>query len=328
MRSTLLLRIAAAGLALGWPWLRATEEPAGGSGREANPTPAGAAEQKQEPASLKRAIYDGKVLPWPKPAAGKVAKLEKELKGQLPQEDFRFLTVGPWVIATDLGEEEAQRFAASTMATYASRIQTQLFTKQPRSEPVKVYLFKDADSYTLWNVKLFKERPTTPYGYYSRVKNALVMNIGTGGGTLLHEMVHAMAEEDFPAIPSWLNEGLGSLFEASMAQRDGKVAGFTNWRLTGLQRDIRNGTATKLADLVKFTTDEFYGARSGANYASARYLMQYLQDNGKLEAFYTRIRDGKDADAAASLRAVFDDKLSVEEIEKAVYAWALTLKLR
>jgi len=66
---------------------------------------------------------------------------------------------------------------------------------------------------------LLGEHPTTPYGYYSRNKKALVMNIGTGGGTLLHEMVHAMAEADFEDIPSWLNEGLGSLYEASFTIR-------------------------------------------------------------------------------------------------------------
>jgi len=291
------------------------EESAAGSGEQRNPTPA-------------NAVYEGKQLPWPKPEQAKVDKLVADLKDQLPKEDFRVLTVGPWVIATDLSEAEARAFAGSTMATYAGRIQTQLFTKTPRGEPVKVYLFKDADSYTVWNVKLFKERPTTPYGYYSRAKNALVMNIGTGGGTLLHEMAHAMAEADYPDIPSWLNEGLGSLFEASMARRDGKVVGFTNWRLTGLQRDIGKGTATKLAVLVKLSTAEFYGERSGANYACARYLMQYLQEKGKLEVFYARIRDGQDADAGAALRAVFDDKFSLEEIEKGLFDWVMTLKLR
>ncbi|HYF49875.1 MAG TPA: hypothetical protein VEJ63_10740 [Planctomycetota bacterium] len=265
------------------------------------------------------------LLPWPEPEIAAVQKLEKELKADLPAESFSFRRLGPWVIATDLPADEAKLFIDGTMARGGAAIQRQLFTKTARTEPVKVYLFKNHDSYTLYNKKLFGEHPTTPYGYYSRHKKALVMNIGTGGGTLLHEMVHAMAEADFEEIPSWLNEGLGSLYEASMTDRAGKVRGVTNWRLRGLLKDLDAGTATKFSDLVAMDTNTFYGERSGSNYAASRYLMQYLQEKGKLETFYTRIRDKKDKDAAASLKFCFDDKLSVEEIEKQVYAWVKTL---
>ena len=80
--------------------------------------------------------------------------------------------------------------------------------------------------------------PGTPYGFYSAKHNGLFMNIATGGGTLVHEIVHPYVEADFPNAPPWLNEGLGSLFEQS-ADRDGHIVGLTNWRLAGLQRAIR-----------------------------------------------------------------------------------------
>ncbi|MCW8130565.1 MAG: hypothetical protein KIS92_09470 [Planctomycetota bacterium] len=280
-----------------------------------------------KPASLEFSIYDGRILPWPKPDAAKTEALAKELRAQLPADKFIFLTVGPWVIGTDLDESEARSFAASTIAVYAARIQKQLFTKAARKEPVKVFLFKDENSYTAWNVKLFKDRPSTPYGYFSREKRAMVMNIGTGGGTLLHEMTHAMAEADFPEIPAWLNEGLGSLFEASM-DRNGRVAGFTNWRLDGLKRDLADGSEVHYHDLLRMSDQEFYGGRSGSNYASARYLMQYLQDHEKLEEFYARVRDGKDASAEASLITVFGGQKTIAQIETEVYAWVKKLKRR
>ena len=112
----------------------------------------------------------------------------------------------------------------------------------------------------------------------------------------------------FLKFPAWLNEGLGSLFEASDRADDDKVIGITNWRLEGLQRDLKQNTATKFGDLLGMEDGVFYGERSGANYAASRYLMQWLQEQGKLESFYTRIRDKKDKDAAASLLAVFDNK--------------------
>ncbi len=305
---------------VGWPLISllmlactlAAGEPSGGQSGGRN-----AAAPERDKAALD--------LPWPEPDAAEVEKLKAELKGQLTN-DFSILSIGPWVVATDMSEATARRFTHATIAKYGAAIQRQLFAK-PRSAPVKVYLFKDDTSYRVWNKKLFNETPSTPYGYYSRTKCALVMNIGTGGGTLLHEMVHAMAEPDFPKIPAWLNEGLGSLFEASNTDAKGKVIGITNWRLTGLQRDLKSGTATKLSELLAMDDGTFYGERSGNNYAAARYLMQYLQQQGKLEAFYARVRDARDADGAAALRAVFDGKLTLDEIETRCYEWVKTLQI-
>src|SRR5205085_8614695 len=135
-------------------------------------------------------------------------------------------------------------------ARNAAGIHHQLFTFKPRAKPAKIYLFKDRQSYNSWNKKLFGEKPTTPFGYFSRARNSLVMNIGTGGGTLIHEMVHALAEADFPSIPAWLNEGLGSLYEAADMDAKGYVIGVTNWRLTGLLADLEKGSAPHYKDLL------------------------------------------------------------------------------
>ncbi|HEY3319462.1 MAG TPA: DUF1570 domain-containing protein [Planctomycetota bacterium] len=264
------------------------------------------------------------VSPWPEPEAAAVETLTAEIREKLP--GFFTKRIGPWIVATDLSEDEAQSFISSTIGKYAADIQRQLFTSSARREPVKVLLFKNKLSYETWTTKLYRSRPDTPYGYYSRTQKALVMNIGTGGGTLLHEMVHAMAEPDFESIPAWLNEGLGSLFEASSRNREGKVIGITNWRLSGLLAALNKETAPKLKDLLIMSDEKFYGEHSGTNYAASRYLMQYLQQQSKLETFYTRIRDKKDRDALATLRFVFDNKLNVDEIETQYYAWVKTLK--
>jgi hypothetical protein len=63
------------------------------------------------------------------------------------------------------------------------------------------------------------------------------MNIQTGGGTLVHEIVLPFMEANFPQCPPWFNEGLGSLYEAS-SERDGEIIGLLNWRLKGLLTDF------------------------------------------------------------------------------------------
>jgi hypothetical protein len=111
------------------------------------------------------------------------------------------------------------------------------------------------------------------------------MNIATGGGTLVHEIVHPFMRTNFPACPDWFNEGLGSLYEQS-EDKNGHIHGRTNWRLPGLQKTIAAGTLLSFKDLAATTTDQFYNHDKGANYAQARYLCYYLQEKGLLVKFY------------------------------------------
>jgi hypothetical protein len=111
------------------------------------------------------------------------------------------------------------------------------------------------------------------------------MNIGTGGGTLVHEIVHPFMEANFPACPAWLNEGLGSLYE-QCGDVNGHIHGFTNWRLPGLQQAIRNGNLTSFQTLTSMDATAFYNDQRGINYGQARYLCYYLQEQGLLIKFY------------------------------------------
>jgi hypothetical protein len=111
------------------------------------------------------------------------------------------------------------------------------------------------------------------------------MNIATGGGTLVHEIVHPFMASNFPQCPAWLNEGLGSLYE-QCEEKDGRIHGLTNWRLVGLQEAIKAKTMPSIEKLVKTTTAEFYGKGSGVHYAEARYLCYYLQEKDLLAKFY------------------------------------------
>jgi hypothetical protein len=116
------------------------------------------------------------------------------------------------------------------------------------------------------------------------------MNIATGGGTLVHEIVHPFMRANFPDCPAWFNEGLASLYEAS-AERDGHIRGLINWRFKGLERAIKDGKTISFQQLTSMTDAEFYGGSDGATsyseyYAQARYLCYYLQEKGLLLKFY------------------------------------------
>ena len=197
---------------------------------------------------------------------------------------------------------------AGTVRWAADKLEQDFFAQRPR-KILDVYLFVDAASYERGVRVLHGEAPDTPYGFYSPADGALYMNIATGGGTLVHELVHPYVEADFPRAPPWLNEGLGSLFEQS-AERDGRIVGLTNWRLAGLQRSIASDDVPSFARLTSLDRATFYGDDSGTHYAQARYLLYYLQEQGQLRAFYRAFRAArtKDPTGYATLVAALGER--------------------
>ncbi len=190
----------------------------------------------------------------------------------------------PFVVLGD-GPPAAVKATAERTVRWAARMLKQdYFSKDPASI-LDVWLFKDAESYTRHAEALFGDTPETPYGYYAPKHKALIMNISTGGGTLVHEIVHPFIEANFPGAPPWLNEGLASLYEQSGEER-GRIRGYPNWRLPGLKRAIRARQVPPFRELTSASDVTFYEEDKGTNYAQARYLCYYLQEAGLLQRFY------------------------------------------
>ena len=208
----------------------------------------------------------------------------EQLKKKLPSADFTIIIQRPFVVIGDESPDAVKEHSERTVKWAVDRLKQDYFTKDP-NDILDIWLFKDAASYERHAQMLFGEKPSTPYGYYSSRHKALVMNISTGGGTLVHEIVHPFIEANFPASPPWLNEGLGSLYEQS-GEENGHIHGYTNWRLPGLQKSIKAGTVQSFRQLTSLDTSEFYGDGSGTNYAQSRYLLYYLQQKGLLTKFY------------------------------------------
>jgi hypothetical protein len=224
--------------------------------------------------------------PDPDPYAAHIEKLRQELAAKgLKKLSFR--SERPFVVVGNAGSASLAE-DATTVRWAVAMLEQDFFAARP-SKILDVYLFRDAHSYERGVRTLTGELPSTPYGFYSSTFGGLFMNIATGGGTLVHEIVHPYVEADFPDAPPWLNEGLGSLFEQS-ADRDGHIVGLTNWRLAGLQKAIDGDTVPTFWSLTHLDSAQFYGDDAGVNYATARYLLYYLQQKGLLRDFYKAFR--------------------------------------
>lgn len=230
-----------------------------------------------------------------------------QLKKRLPSKDFTIVVQPPFVVIGDEPAEVVKERAEGTIKWAVDKLKQDYFTEDPK-EILDIWLFKDARSYEKHTRLLFNDTPTTPYGYYSREEKALIMNIGTGGGTLVHELVHPFIETNFPECPSWLNEGLGSLYE-QCGEEDGHIHGFVNWRLPGLQKAINAQQVPAFKTLMAMDRDTFYGDRTGVNYAQSRYLCYYLQQKGLLVKFYKQFSANyeKDPSGFQTLKTVLGE---------------------
>jgi hypothetical protein len=200
----------------------------------------------------------------------------------------------PFVVIGDEPADTVERRGKQTIQWAVDRLKQEYFPRDPR-EIIDIWLFQDKTSYERHTRELFGQHPSTPFGYYSPQHRALVMNISTGGGTLVHELVHPFVAANFPRCPAWFNEGLASLYE-QCGDEGGRIRGYPNWRLRGLQQAIAAGRLGSFARLCSTTSREFYGDDRGTNYAQARYLCYYLQEQDLLAAYYHAFRRGVDED--------------------------------
>ncbi|MHC4199813.1 MAG: hypothetical protein ACYSU0_07450 [Planctomycetota bacterium] len=229
------------------------------------------------------------------------------------RKSFAALDVGGYRLVVEGTEERARAVAARTVRPVVTSLSKQFFKKTPR-RGVRIVLFSSDDTYRKGAEELTGERPDTPFGFYSSDTSAVIMNLATGGGTLVHEMVHTFTETDFPAMPAWFNGGLASLYEQCRIRPE-KLVGLTNWRLPDLQDRLREGDRGLLAKVVATSSDQFYGRGSGSNYAVARYLCYDLQEKGLLERFYKDFRRDhkKDPTGRNTLERILGERLDAYE---------------
>jgi hypothetical protein len=203
------------------------------------------------------------------------------LRRTLPR-GFTVVVQPPFVVVGDIPPEEVRRYAEETVGWAVRRLRQDFFTTDPK-RILDVWLLKDEQSFRDITYEITGEEPGTPYGFYASTQGVLIMNIATGGGTLVHEIVHPFMEANCPTCPAWFNEGLGSLYERC-TERRGHIVGLPNWRLAELQNTIRRHAVPSFRELTGLTGRAFY--QRSLNYAQARYLLYALQEGGLLVPYY------------------------------------------
>lgn len=244
-----------------------------------------------------------------------------KLRKQIPGGFTAVLSKPFFVIGNQSHSTVKKRWAEGTVRWTVKRLKSMYFSKEPE-DILDIWLFRDKRSYLLYTKKLWNTEPGTPFGYYSAFHKVLVMNIATGGGTLVHEIVHPFMHANFPECPDWFNEGMGSLYEQSSSQ-NGKIIGLTNWRLSGLKKAIRRKALPPFKTMMQVSG--FYGMRYG--YAQARYLCYYLQKKGLLETYYRSFKAAADSDPTGmkTLKKILNIK-DMDAFQKKWELWVMKLR--
>lgn len=240
-------------------------------------------------------------------------------------DEGRVLVRSPFVIGGDLSDAQLRSWYERTIAP-AARAMARTYFDTPPDRPMTVLLFSTEANYEHFARELYGDEGISVFGYYKPVSRTLVMNISTGGGTLVHELTHALMAFDFPDVPDWFNEGLASLHEqCRFLADDAGIEGLVNWRLALLQKTIAAGRLRPIEAML--AGDDFRGELEGVNYAQARYLCMYLQERELLVEFYERFRDARrdDPHGVATLRRVLGNR-SWTEINEDFQTWAAGLK--
>lgn len=221
---------------------------------------------------------------------------------------FTVLAVPPFVVIGDGPRSWVKQDAEEVVNVAAKRLKARFFPRDP-AKIIDILMLQTDTSYDAYAGSVVGA-PSTPYGFYSPCRRAIFTNMSLGNGTLIHEMVHAFMEANFPASPVWFNEGLGSLYEHTDLD-SGDLRGRINWRLPGLKNAIEQKETIPLEDLLAKGTVAFYTDKNtGLYYAMARYLLYDMQEKGLLETYYHQFVASQDNDPTglATLQRVLGEK--------------------
>lgn len=197
------------------------------------------------------------------------------------------------ILRGTIGKKRARRMERLARAVQRD-VSRRFLTDKDKSglPPVDLCLFASTRSYRAFVEDVFGEGyESSDWGFYVPRRRLVVANIGASRGNLRHELIHALLDDDFPDIPAWLNEGLGSLYGSAVRTKKG-FKFLVNYRLRHLRQALKAGLLPDLDELANSTRQDVYGLNSLAYYALSRYVLLYLDHQGKLEEFVKKLRQG------------------------------------
>jgi len=213
----------------------------------------------------------------------------KLLRRQLPP-TFRLYSAGPFVVASELPRYVTDTYRAYTITWLHDHMMRDYCRTPPKLAEKTIFLFLSQRSYNEFIKKHLGRSLSKTWGVTT--KQAILVDIESGSGSLVHELVHNYLKADFPKIPDWLEEGISSLYEQSV-EVDGRITGLINFRIEVFRKAMQKGGLISLKDLILQGREKLKADELDLYYAQVRYFCFYLQELGVLQNVYHSLRDDK-----------------------------------
>lgn len=200
----------------------------------------------------------------------------------------------PYILIGDYETKTLEALYRKIILPTQRALNVSYFDHRPDTS-ISIIALSSQERYQQVALDLDQRKVGSYYGYFQSNEMRIVLNLTTGSGTLGHELTHALAQIDYPAMPEWFDEGLASLHEQCEFSEEGdQLVGVSNWRvqllLTALNRDL-------LPDIKSLVQQRKINNKQEAlTYAYARYFCLYLQEKRLLSPFYRKLRTNQQFD--------------------------------
>jgi hypothetical protein len=162
---------------------------------------------------------------------------------------------------------------------------------------ITVYLAKTKDELRDLSDKLYGIEVSQLAIGFSNPRDYSLIAISTGNSissSAFHELFHVISNNSPGIIPSWLEEGIASIYEWSKIESKTSIIGLNDWR-GDILRDFHI-QAPHINELVEMDWSKFNCEQQkfdphlqAINYAIARYFAMYLDKTQVIADYYNRI---------------------------------------
>lgn len=227
-------------------------------------------------------------------------------------------------------DETATDQAHDELLMIADWAQDQLFdglkTFDLHDSPWVVVVLPDRTGFLSWAVTTFgpsvQGSISSVGGAYEHQQRRLVAQ--DLGATLRHEFIHVLHWRDMnrlgQAHAAWVQEGLASLIE-DYDMHAGKPVPVPSWRTNIVKRMLDANRLPSIEQLTQIEMNAFTAKRPLAQYAQARAVMLWLDQTGRLEAFYTHYTENIGADPSGYKSVLAATRTEPDELEAQYRDW-------
>jgi len=233
----------------------------------------------------------------------------------------RVLAGDNFLVAGNYGSDEL-RSINTLMDRVLQRLAGQFGMAPPRTL-ITVYLFNTKEQLRQHAREVHDLKISQGTWAYTFPLDASISIWRSGGaGTVGHEVMHALLEQNLPYAPPWLNEGSAALFEEFKLFDENSISGTfrrDHWRIPFLDQN----KVPSLRNLLEMDWTRLdHPQRFQVNHATAKMFALFLQEQGKLGAMLNAYKGRDLFELGDDIRVVEQTLgMSLEQLEERFRAW-------